>query len=229
MADARGKRFEPPPRIDDLESFLSSYEPDPDVGVGIITSEGFTVWVNDRAAEIFHGTGAKAADYIGTWWRDVLPEAWVAERLALLRHMKHDDRPMVMRVVWRGRQHMTWVRRLDPETVGGPDRFLTLTRRMSGDGAAQVGADERFGLVQSEISDLGPLAALSPHEIELMVLLARGVRDGPIARTLYPSEQALDRLRARLTSRIGWLSPDEIGSLADSLGLTRADASRQRV
>ena len=88
---------------------------EPSTGVGIITLDGQVVYLNEQAARIFHGDEAKPAEYVGRFWRDYMPEEWVSERLRMLRAMLIHDKPVLMRTIWRGFQHFTWITRIERE------------------------------------------------------------------------------------------------------------------
>src|SRR5688572_15849075 len=75
---------------------------EPNTGVSIISLDGRVIWLNEQAARIFHGPGARAQDFIGKHWRDLQPPEWVEQRLAVLRQIHETGRPVTMRTIWRG-------------------------------------------------------------------------------------------------------------------------------
>jgi DNA-binding CsgD family transcriptional regulator len=226
---------------------------EPSTGVGILTLDGQIVYLNAQAARIFHGPEAKAEDYVGLWWRDHMPAGWVEERLKVFRTMLVHGKPVLMRTLWRDFQQFTWISHIEPEsetldshtaeelstgtdrhTVGaalrGPDHFLTITRRASGDDEAEhLVAQSEYELVESEVMRLKALAKLSPRELEVLALLGQGLSVKETAKVLFRSEKTVERHRDSIHQKLHASDRADLVKMALRAGLTVEDAERERV
>lgn len=212
----------------------------PGTGVGIITLDGRVLYLNDQAAKIFHGPNAKAADFAGKTWAELHPPEWVEQRLAVLRKVHETGRPALMRTIWLGHQHYTWIHEIPSEPAepldegeGTPDdlpvRFLTITRRVSGDRAARQVSGEPYDFVESDAADLGPLEILSPRELEVLALVGQGLSAKEIARLLHRSLKTIDSHRLAVGRKLHLDDRVKLAEVARRAGLEVRDADRIRV
>jgi DNA-binding CsgD family transcriptional regulator len=206
---------------------------EPSTGVGIITLDGQVVYLNEQAARIFHGDEAKPAEYVGRFWRDYMPEEWVRERLRMLRAMLIHDKPVLMRTIWRGFQHFTWITRIEREAdadANGPELFLTITRRAASDEEAeQLRPTTGFEEVESGVMRLGKLDALSPRELEVIALLGQGLTVKEVASILHRSEKTIDNHRTHIHEKLRLGDRVALAEIARRAGLTLGDSARTRV
>lgn len=211
------------------DSIWQALTSEPSTGVAIVTSDGWTLYINDQAAMIFIGDEGKAEDLIGTEWRDRMPEEWINERLELLQRMKGTDRPVLMRVVWHGHQHLSWITPIDDEDEAGVCRFLVITRRLPTAEVEQTLREGDYELIESDFLQLGPLAVLTSRELEVLALLGQGLTIKQIAAMLYRSPKTIDNHRQSIGRKLGEHRGVRLVELAQRAGLTVRDAERKRV
>lgn len=206
---------------------------EPTTGVGVISLEGQIVYLNDQAARIFHGESAKAADFVGRSWHGHMPAEWVNERLRILREMLIHDRPVLIRTIWRGYQHFTWITRIerDADTDSNtPELFLTITRRAASDEEAErLRPTADFEEIESGVMRLGKLDVLSHRELEVIALLGQGLSVKEAASILHRSEKTIDNHRTHIHEKLRLGDRVALAEVARRAGLSLADSSRTRV
>ncbi len=230
----------------------SALRSDPTIGVAVVREDGFTVWCNDRAAVIFLGDHAKPRDAMGKAWKEIFPEPWIKQRLAILRQIKETGQGVLLRTLWRGRQQGSWIRLIDPnpedvEAEGvdrrasksgsdepmGPDgkplsRFLIITRRMDSREFAEVEAKRDIEVIDSDVVNLGELDKLTARELEVLALLGQGLTVAEIGEVLHRSPKTVDRHRDKLAKKLGGTNRVELARVAFEAGLELSDATRRR-
>jgi DNA-binding CsgD family transcriptional regulator len=211
-----------------LEAVWGVLTTEPRTGVGLLTADGELMYLNDQAARIFHGPQAKAADYIGRRWADHMPEYWTKERLALLQRVRVSGRPILLRNIWRGQQHFTYIYPIQREG-DEPDLFLTVSRRAETAAEAEEMAKGDYEWMDAEVAHLGVLDVLSPRELEVLALLGQGLSVKEIAKLLYRSEHTIVSHRKAIGAKLGVDDRVKLALIARRAGLTVDDAQLTRV
>jgi DNA-binding CsgD family transcriptional regulator len=204
-----------------------------------VTLEGRLVYVNAQAVAMFHDPKAGPDAVIGRSWSELFPGPWVEERLAVLRRITLTGAPVLMRTIWRGWQQLSWIYPMDATMAAGeePDedgddptpRFLVITRRVPGEGAAEDLSSRQFELVESGVADLGPLDALTTRELEVLALLGQGLSAKEVGRVLHRSEKTIETHRAAIGRKLRMDDRVKLAEVARRAGLVMADAERERV
>lgn len=203
---------------------------EPSTGVGVISLEGQVIYLNEQAARIFHGRHAKPEQFVGRFWRDHLPAAWVEERLNILREIMVHGEPVQVRTIWRGYQHVTWISPIEAaESENSVPLFLTITRREAGDEQSEALSAQEERCVDSDVMRLGPLDALSKRELEVLALVGQGLTVTETARMLARSEKTIESHITAIHHKLGVRDRVEMSEIARRAGLTLSDAERQRV
>lgn len=211
-----------------LEAVWGMLTTEPGTGVGLLTGEGDVLYVNAQAARIFHGPDARPEDYIGRNWADHMPEDWTRERLALLRRIRVSGRPILLRNIWRGQQHFTYIYPIQRDD-NGPDLYLTITRRAESDAQAEELAKGDYEWIDAQVANLGPLDALSDRELEVLALLGQGLSIKEIAGLLYRSEHTIVSHRKAIGAKLGVDDRVKLALIARRAGLTIRDIDLTRV
>lgn len=212
---------------------------EPSTGICIVTLEGLILYLNEQGARIFGGPQAKVSEWVGKMLVEKFPPDWVAQRLATLQRMSQTGKPVLLRSIWRGRQHHSWVQpveaegldEVDPDDRPGketPLRFLTTTRFVAGDDPLPLPPGRDYEYVESETVDLGPLDVLSPRELEVLALIGQGLSNKEIAATLFRSVKTVDNHRAAIGQKLRIDDRVSLGEIAHRAGLTVRDAERDR-
>lgn len=211
-----------------LETVWGVLTTEPSTGVGVLTIDGDVLYVNAQAAKIFHGPDAKPEDYIGRNWADHMPEDWTRERLAMLRRIRISGKPILLRNIWRGCQHFTYIYPV-PRDDDGPDLFLTITRRAETESQAEELAKGDYEWLDAQVANLGPLDVLSDRELEVLALLGQGLSIKEIARLLFRSEHTIVSHRKAIGAKLGVDDRVKLALIARRAGLTIRDVDLHRV
>ncbi|MDX2016738.1 MAG: LuxR C-terminal-related transcriptional regulator [Planctomycetota bacterium] len=216
-------------------SVWSALTADPLCGVSVITGDGRTLWMNDQAARLMHGHTATANEQLSKPWAERFSAEWIRERLSILRHVRETGRPALVRSIWRGWQLYQWIHSVEPDDV--PLRvsvledsgvYLVLHRRVSGEAAKEQTSSVEYETVQSEVPDMGPLAPLSPRELEVLVLIGQGLSAKEAAAMLGRSVKTIEHHRESIGRKLHINDRVALANLAHRAGLTFADAARAR-
>jgi DNA-binding CsgD family transcriptional regulator len=214
---------------------------EPTTGVAIVHRDGTVLWLNQRAASIFRGSGAKPAELVGSSWRESNDPRWVKEREEILRYVQETGKPLMLRTIWGGRQQISWVQPILAEPDGSddsepsdglPDRFLIITRRVPGDWEAEMDPTESIEVMESELVELGALDALDAltgRELEVLALIGQGLSLKEIASTLHRSYKTIENHRGSIGRKLNLDDRVKLADIAQRAGLTLADAERTRV
>lgn len=215
---------------------------EPATGVSIVTMTGKVIFINDQCAKIFLGPSATSKDAIGRSLHDMFPPKWVEERLEIFRNIIRSGKPVRLRSIWQGQQHVSWMHHVEalsedsiepgePSSQSVPDRFLVITRRVSGDVGREriVAPDHHYEARESEVVDLGALDVLTPRELEVLALLGQGLSLKEIAGTLFRSVKTVDNHRAALGKKLAINDRIKLAEVALRAGLTLKDAERKRI
>jgi DNA-binding CsgD family transcriptional regulator len=211
-----------------LEKIWSVLQRSPLTGVGVFTLDGEVLFVNDRAVQMWHGPDAKASAYIGRNARDHMPEQWTNERLAILQRVRETNKPVMLRSIWRGNQHFSWIYPILHEG-SEPDIFLVIARRAETMDDAEELMRGDYEWVDSNVANFGKLDVLTDREMEVLALLAQGLSAKEIAKVLYRSEHTIISHRKAIGQKLGLDDRLKLALLARRAGLTVKDADRVRV
>ncbi|MCC6228755.1 MAG: PAS domain-containing protein [Phycisphaerales bacterium] len=220
--------------VEHAGDLCSSLVAEPGTGITVIAADGRWVYMNLQAAEILFGPGADPARYLGRRWVEFMPPEWVEDRMELNRRMLlNRERPVMLRVIWRGQQHFTWIRHVTREAEAppeAPELFLLITRRSpTNEASEELTARTAFEMVDSSVMNLGRLDVLSPRELEVTALLGQGLSVKEIASILHRSEKTVDHHRVSIYEKLKVHDRVALAEIARAAGLKVEDAERRRV
>ena len=220
---------EAPPTFD-----LSMLVSDPTVGVSVMTENGDVIYCNEQLARLHASPEMSSASrFIGRNIREWTVPSRVEQRLKLFRDITADGKPRLERGLWRGRQQVMWYYALGPEPAADDDaevpRILILTRVVSGQIDLPGASPDQFEVAESTTGDLGPLAALTPREIEVLALIGTGKTVSEIASIRGRSIKTVEHHRTALGRKLGKVRRPELIRFAYQAGLTLRDAQVERV
>lgn len=223
-----------PPGIE-LNPIWNAVVHEPTTGVSIVSQDGMTLWANPQAVRIFHGPDVTPEMIIGRAWSEFFPAEWIAERLVLLRRVQETQQPILLRTIWRGYQHISWIHPIPGDDGDGsgheplPPRFLVITRRVEGDVFELAGKGSTADVRESDVANLGPLAVLSPRELEILSLIGQGMSIKEIASILGRSVKTIENHRTSIGDKLKVDDRVHLAEIARRAGLTVLDAERRRV
>ncbi len=216
------------------EDVCAALVSEPGTGVMVESGDGRWCYMNNQAAEMHFGPRAEPSRYIGRQWSDVMPEEWVRDRFELHRRMlEKSERPVLLRAIWRGREHLSWIRCISKDSdadVGKPDLFLIICRPTSlGESTGGFSENTEFEMIDSAVINLGRLDVLSPRELEVTALLGQGLSVKEIAAVLHRSEKTVDHHRVSIYEKLNVHDRVALADIARAAGLKVEDSGRRRV
>lgn len=239
MRNASRSPDQPPPRGGppgiELNPIWNAVVHEPTTGVSIVGHDGVTLWANPQAVRIFHGAEYTPEMIIGRPWSEFFPAEWIAERIALLRRVQETQQPILLRTIWRGFQHISWIHPIPGDDGDGagheplPPRFLVITRRVEGDVFELAGRGSTADVHESDVANLGPLNVLSPRELEILALIGQGMSIKEIASILGRSVKTIENHRTSIGDKLKVDDRVHLAEIARRAGLTVLDAERHRV
>ncbi len=208
----------------DPQTLWQALSQTPGVGVSITDQQGQLIFVNDTAQVFF--SDESGLDYAGKNIADFHPEAFVQERLALIKRVVDEHRPLTIEHIYRGRriESTLWpIERKD----GPVPRVLVVTR--SGPAGQHDGSTDAPEVVRSQYIDLGPLAVLSNRELEVLVLLGHGMNVPEAAKAIHRSPKTIERHKSSISQKLNVSGQAELVSIVTSIGLELDDVHLKRL
>lgn len=206
-------------------AFLAS---DPTAGVTIVHRDMRVLFTNRQAVAIFSDHPPDPSEVIGKSLSSMCPAAWVTERERAVDRVLRTHRPLLMRVVWRGLQHVNWMQAID-EQIAPEGAVLVITRRVEGEFAGSGAAPPGAEVLESEVISLGPLEVLSDRELEILALIGQGLTIRAIGQFLHRSEKTIEHHRLSIGRKLNATNRAQLIEFARAAGLTVADAQRLRL
>ncbi len=221
-----------PPSDLDIGILWSSMTSEPNTGVLLIEPGhgGEVCYINRQATSIYFGEDTRPADVVGKPLESLFPLQWVHERRYLAQRVITEGKPILVRSIWRGRQHHAWLYPVRPgEDPAGPiTRLLVVTRR-GGHADGKPDNPEGYEFVDSKVIDLGELGSLTPRELVVLALLGRGMSIKEVAEHLFRSEKTIQTQRDSISRKLNLRNRAELVKLVQHVGLTVEDADRTHV
>lgn len=192
----------------------------------LLTRDGRVTHCNESFARLYGKAGA--AGLTGRTLADFLPRGAAEERAAYVVMAVDQARPVVVEELWNGVQLTVTVRPQVPcEKL--PEGGASFVAR-SAEGLAGPGPLEHDGgsviRATARQTDLGPLAKLTPRELEIMALIGEGMTNSDIARRIHRSDKTVEWHRSQLGVKLGVDKRVELARLAHRAGLIERVNSR---
>jgi len=215
---------------------------DPLVGVALVSGRGRLVRANQRfcrlvlSRDVGQAVGRDLADLSGT--------EWAHEGEAIFGRVLAESRPAIYRHIHEGQQVQCTIWPMSdanaddepdsPAAVGsiglgpvpGPTCFLVLA--VAGE-SHEAGEGERFIVIESTWTHLGPLDPLTIRELEVLALIGHGMSTRDIADMLHRSPRTIERHCDSIHKKLRTTSRVQMADFARRAGLTLDDARLKRV
>jgi len=184
--------------------------------IGIVDQNGRFLFVSPKLS-FWRPENAR----VGLTVNELLPADAAAERLELFRRVASRGKPIVLHSVWRGVRTRTTLRRL-PAAIDGVARILITCRGTvpSDRDRSETGEVEH---VYAKFVDHGRLSVLTPRELEILRLVARGLTTATIAKRLFRSRKTIEAHRLALGNKLGVRNRVELTRIAIEAGLLNED------
>lgn len=192
--------------------------------MGILREDGTVLYQNEASVRMWGLVTAPedsgASPNILQWG----PKDFSSERVKLMQRLAIAGQDGLVRDIWRGEQILTHLRLL-PRTGDEPLRlFLLVHERVHGPQNPADFPDAVFH--DSANQDLGPLALLSPRELEVLALVGEGLTAAQIAARIHRTEETVNSHKAALLRKLSCQNATQLALIAYKAGLKFDDASR---
>lgn len=210
--------------VDSLR-LAQAFELDSHVAAMLFEADGSIVYVNRAARSVYSAQGEPEIDRTGQRLHDFLPAEWADERLGWFRQSLASERPIAVQHLYRGQLVAVTIYPLFDKAFAW--RILTLSRRTTG-GDSEVPSPD-FDRVETEFVELGALAALTPRELEVFVLLGTGISAPEAAARLHRSPKTIERHKSAIGRKLGASTMASIATLATKSGIQERHLALRRV
>lgn len=191
---------------------------DPATAITVVTVDGQMVYCNPQwDRHICSAYPTHGPHLTGKNLSEVLPEAQAREHAELIHRSIEGKQPLLVRKLCGGRMYRTWMYPIGSTNLGsgmgsGMGASMTtdekpavvfVTRAEVIEEAPSDSLPTGAAAVEFRNGGLGPLAALSPRELEVLTLLADGMTIREIAAQLHRSEKTVDKHRTSIHTKLG--------------------------
>lgn len=208
----------------DAKSLWLALSGTPGVGVSITDTDGRLLYVNE-ASQVFFSEES-GIEYASKNIADFHPPAFVEERLALIRRVIDEDRPLAIRHIYNGRRIESTIWPIHDEDAPF-NRVMVITHASSNEESGIP--DQGIETVSSQYLDLGPLDVLSPRELEVLVFLGHGMSVPETAAALKRSPKTIEHHKDSIGKKLHARGQSELVSIVTKLGLELDDLKLQRL
>lgn len=224
----------PPTHAPPIDRLWDAITRDPLAGVTVLDATGEVTYANPQAAAIFLGPNTTPDHVIGKTLHAIFPQGYADERLNILQQVIERHEPRLLRAVWRGWQHFSWV--VPFSTVIDADgdaeasnRVLTITRRQAGFESQALAERAESELHAVDVISLDGLSNLTRTELVVLALLGHGMTIAEAAEHLQRSERTIQSHRDAISRKLGLSRRSDLVTVVQRSGLTVADAYRRQV
>ncbi|MGQ0626944.1 MAG: helix-turn-helix transcriptional regulator [Phycisphaerales bacterium] len=163
--------------------------------------------------------GADPVQVVGRSLSDLLGHEMAEERLGFIRRALAEGVPVTVYSVVRGMRIRTIYRPV--EGVEGTERLVLAIGRPADDVFSDPALQIGQGLVlHAKVVDMGPLASLTPREMEVLRLIGQGLSTAQIAKSLNRSVKTIEAHRLSLGLKLKARNRVDLARLALRAGLT---------
>lgn len=199
----------------DVSALWDSLISDSGADVAILDADGRFQYVSPVLS--WWAIGPSRQDIMGKTLHEVLPKDIADERLGIIQRVAATGRSVVLHAQWRGIRTRTTIRLLPGSKEHGA-RVLTVCRgSVPADHTKAALADTE--IVHAKHIDKGPLATLTPRELEILGMIGRGMTTAAIAKKLFRSRKTIEAHRLSLGAKLGVRNRVELARIALQSGL----------
>lgn len=190
----------------------------------VFTADGDIVFMSHNFTRTLLGPDAADGMATGRNIRAILGEEPGRERIEYLREVASSGRPMVVRCVIRGVQHIThFYPAVDPAS---PQQTLVGALHEVIEGTIDPATFQDFNYVEAVWNDYGKLSELSPRESEVAVRIGLGMDAKEIAEQLTRSLDTVTSHKKAVYAKLGCDSQLKAALIIRRCGLTQRDVPR---
>jgi DNA-binding NarL/FixJ family response regulator len=184
--------------------------------MALLREDGLLLYRNPAAERLF-GTPQGLTDLVGRNILDWGPAGFASERIELMRELAAAGKDGLVRDIWAGEQILTHLRLLPAAPDERLRTFLTVHERAHG--PLELREFPNVVFHDGQVQDLGPLALLSPRELEVLALVGQGLTAAQIAARIHRTEETVNTHKAALLRKLGCQNATQLALVAYRAGL----------
>lgn len=185
--------------------------------VAVIDAHGRVLYMTRRPTLWF--IPESVGDPVGKSVFELFPRELAEERLGYLQRVSRERKPLIVMTMWRGVRARATMRPILAPGNAQP-AVLVVCRSVQEWNTDAESGDAR--IVHARVVDLGPLAQLTPRELEVLALIGDGATTQEIAQRLCRSAKTVEAHRQSLGLKLKAKNRVELARIA-----VRADLSAQ--
>ncbi len=190
----------------------------------VFTGDGEIRYMSAAFTRAVRGPDAGEGTAVGRNVRDIFGEEAGRERAQYFQEVIASRKPMVVRSVIRGVQHIT---HLYPAVdINKPEETVVGALHEIFEGMVDPTQFEDFNYVEATWNDYGKLAELSPRESEVAVRIGLGMDAKEIAEALTRSLDTVTSHKKAVYAKLGCDSQLKAALIIRRCGLTQRDVPR---
>lgn len=196
---------------------------DTDSLVGVLDGDGHILFANEVARR---GLGVDpGADLSARTIHEFFPDDYVDERLSIVRRVLETGKALTVLGMTFGSWNRSVYRPVPPDNTA----VLVVCRPATDADRADATDAACEGVIQARTHDMGPLAALTQRELEVLRLIGEGLSTAQIADKLHRSVKTMEWHRVALGAKLKVKSRVELARIALRAGLSNLHAGAQRL
>ncbi len=190
----------------------------------VFTPEGDVLYMSPAFTRTLLGPDAVDGAATGRNLRQLLGEESGRERIGYLQEVIATRKPMVVRSVMRGVQHITHF--YPAVDLAKPGETVVGALHEVFEGVVDPAQFEDFNYVEATWNDYGKIAELSPRESEVAVRIGLGMDAKEIAEALTRSLDTVTSHKKAVYAKLGCDSQLKAALIIRRCGLTQRDVPR---
>lgn len=190
----------------------------------VFTADGDILYMSPAFERTLLGPEAADGNAVGRNLRQLLGEESGRERIGYLQEVIATRKPMVVRCVIRGVQHITHI--YPAVDLAKPGVTVVGALHEVFEGVVDPTQFEDFNYVEATWNDYGKIAELSPRESEVAVRIGLGMDAKEIAEALTRSLDTVTSHKKAVYAKLGCDSQLKAALIIRRCGLTQRDVPR---
>ncbi|HLP84682.1 MAG TPA: LuxR C-terminal-related transcriptional regulator [Phycisphaerales bacterium] len=191
--------------------------------VHVIGRSGTLYYTNNRGLMFAFGSTYSREQVIGRTLMELGPVEYYAERVRFIARLIDSNRVGVIRSLRNGKQTFVHVRPFPTDAFIESVALIVIESRAEPLTSAEVPGTE---ILNAAAQDLGPLAMLSPRELEVLAYVGMGLSVDDTAAKLHRSRETIISHRKSLMRKLGCSTASHLALIAVRAGLQPNDADK---
>lgn len=193
--------------------------------VHVVGRSGTLYYTNDRGLAFVWSSQYTREQAVGRTLTQLGPVEYYTERVKFIAKLIDSNRVGVIRSLRNGKQTFVHVRPFDSDAFPEPVALIVIESRSEPLTASETTDTE---VLNAAAQDLGPLALLSPRELEVLAYVGLGLSVDDTAAKLHRSRETIISHRKSLMRKLSCSTASHLALIAVRAGLQPHDAEKMK-